>query len=50
MKVHPNDEQDLASLDPRNIRLYLQKQGWQRQAESSVSPDVWTLPTEKWNV
>ena len=47
MKVRISDVQDVASLTPRTIWLYLAGQGWQRQAEEApASPDVWTLSTE----
>lgn len=44
MKVRISDEQDVASLTPRAIWLYLEGHGWQRQTEETpASPDVWTL-------
>ena len=46
MKVQVIDGQALASPVPRNIRLYLQMHGWQRQTEASAKPDVWTWQTE----
>lgn len=46
MKMHSSHEQHLASPDPKNIRLYLRTKGWERQADTSDSPDVWILPFE----
>ena len=47
MKVRISDEQDVASLTPRTIWLYLEGQGWQRQTEETpAAPDVWTLSTK----
>ena len=46
MKVRISDEQDVASLTPQTIWLYLEGQGWQRQTEETpASPNVWTLRT-----
>ncbi len=46
MKVPIADHQDVASLTPRIIWLYLEAHGWQRQTETSASPGVWALPSE----
>ncbi len=46
MRVQVIDEQALASPAPRSIRLYLRMHNWQRQTETSATPDVWTLLTE----
>lgn len=47
MKVRISDEQDVTSLNPRTIWLYLEGQGWQRQTEEiPASPNVWTLRTK----
>lgn len=46
MKVRISDEQDVASITPQSIWLYLEGRGWQRQRkEAPESPDVWTLGT-----
>ena len=46
MKVPITDHQDVASLTPRIIWLYLEAHGWQRQTGTPASPGVWTLTGE----
>lgn len=46
MRVEIIDEEALTAPSPRNIRLYLQIHGWQRQSVEPTKPDVWTLASK----